>query len=81
MILFLDAVALISWMPTENSIIWDELKGYSEYVPGLNHFFPMLPFDPPENIKKTTPRKHQKIKVFLMFSEGTKGNIGKKWFN
>ena len=31
--------------------------------------FPMFPFDPPENIK---------INFFLMFSGGSKGNIGKK---
>ena len=31
--------------------------------------FPIFPFFPPENIK---------IKCFLMFSGGSKGNIGKK---
>ena len=32
----------------------------------------MFPFDPPENIRKPG---------FLMFSEGSKGNIGRKWVN
>ena len=35
----------------------------------LTHFFPMFPFSP------------QKTKGFLMFSGGSKGNIGKKWVN
>ena len=36
----------------------------------LTPFFPMFPFDPPENIRKP--------KVFLCFQGGLKGNIGKK---
>ena len=32
------------------------------------YFFPIFPFDPPENIRK---------KLILMFSGGSKGNIGK----
>ena len=35
----------------------------------LTLFFPMFPFDPPENIRKPG---------FLMFSGESKGNIGKK---
>ena len=37
----------------------------------LTHFFPMFPFDAPENITFG----------FLMFSGGSKENIGKKWVN
>ena len=37
----------------------------------LTHFFPVFLFDPPENIRK--------LYGFLMFSGGSKRNIGKKW--
>ena len=44
----------------------------------LSRSFPMVPFDPPKNIRKTL--------VFRCFQEGQKGkigikNIGKKWIN
>ena len=42
----------------------------------LTFFFSVFPFDSPENIRKTKGF----LKVFLMFSGGSKGNIGKKRF-
>ena len=48
---------------------WDfPLSSGLASVNQINHLLPMFPIDPPENIRK----------LFLIFTGGSKGNIGKK---
>ena len=58
------------------------IDGFWDGCETLIFFFPMFPFDLPEDIRKPkvlwSPWKHQKTKSFQKFSGEWKGNIGKK---
>ena len=58
------------------NLLWTLNRQGNIFLSILTFFFPMFPFDPSENTRK--PKVSVVTKGFLMFSDGSKGNIGKK---